>query len=171
VPAVDAQEVTPRDSALGFGWSLAPELRPGWRVRLRIPESSRQVPIGPRSQWLRGTISRLASDTVYLHVPGTIGGELAIPSDSIGAVWRSRGVPSRGTSMLRGALGGAVAGALVGASWIWLDDDGGRPDFFGQHTAGEAAAAGAALGAAYAGVISFVWPVERWKRVKLRSRE
>ena len=146
-------------------WRLAPEVRPGWRLRVHVPEDARQIAFQPRRQWLRGTVARLAPDTVYLDVPGTAGSVVAVPSDSVRELWRSRGVPSRGTSFLRGAVAGALGGALIGAAWIWLDE--GNHEFYGQRSAGEAAQAGAAIGALYVGAVSFLSPVERWKRVKL----
>src|SRR5437868_4341487 len=70
----------------------------GTRVRVWLPEQSRQMEGPWRRQLLRGTIESIAADTLRLGIPGTLG-TVAIPRSSIKRIEVSLGV-SRGASMV-----------------------------------------------------------------------
>ena len=65
------------------------ELQPGMRVRVWIPETTRQEQGPDRRQLLRGTVESV-DGTLGLRVPGTVG-SLAIPRASVRGLDVSRG--------------------------------------------------------------------------------
>jgi hypothetical protein len=71
----------------------------------------------------------------------------------------SRGVPGRTESAARGAVGGALIGALVSLQW---DDEDGE-----KHFDGENALIGAGAGALLGAVAGALFPHERWRRVRI----
>ena len=87
---------------------------------------------------------------------------MAIPRTSLRRLDVSRGV-SRPAS----ALERAVEGAVAGASFLALMNDPGRSDAPNYRTDWHAAGVGAALGAGIGAVIGFVFPHERWRRMRL----
>ena len=141
------------------GAQLPDTVRPGVRVRMTMPDTVRQEPLTPSRQWLRGTVERVAADTLYLSVANA-GGVLAIPRTSPRRLDVSRGVPSRPTSALRQGLSLALAGTLVAT----ITEHGGDP----QRWSGDAALAGAGVGFGVGLVLGAAWPSERWRRVPLR---
>jgi hypothetical protein len=134
-------------------------LAPGDRVRARLPEAEYQI-AGPRGHELRGRITALSPDTLYLAVTDSLG-PLAIPRRLVQRLDVSRGVPSRGLSALqRGAVSG-VTGALTGLIAFGIDDE---PDGVDAETA---ALVWGGVGVVMGGVIGALYPRERWKRVRL----
>ena len=102
------------------------DLASGARVRARLPEIQYQVD-GRRGHLIRGRVTALSADTLYLAVADSLG-PLAIPRSVIQRLDVSRGVPSRGLSALqRGVLSGAL-GALTGLLVFGIDDE---PDGIG----------------------------------------
>jgi hypothetical protein len=128
---------------------------PGSRVQVQVPERQYQLNVH-RGQMLRGKVTAIATDTLYLAVGDSIG-PLAIPRSLIQHAYLSRGVPSRGESAIRRGVGGAIGGALVG--WIIgaLDDD---------IDNGDAALIGGAIGLGTGALFGALFPQERWKRMK-----
>jgi hypothetical protein len=133
----------------------------GTRIRVWMPEPRRQAEGPLRRQLLRGTVAAFSSDTLRLSVPGAIG-TLAIPRASVRRIEVSRGL-SRPASAFERAVGGAIAGA---ASWASLNDPRRRG---GPHyrTDWRAAGVGASWGAGVGALGGFLWPSERWRRVRM----
>jgi hypothetical protein len=134
------------------------EVRPGTRVRVWIPEPSRQEEGPYRRQLLRGTVESV-DGSLRLRVPGATG-SLAIPRTAVRRLDVSRGV-SRGASAVERAVGGAIGGAIT---YALLNDPRRRG---GPHyrTDWRAAGVGAAWGGGIGAVIGFAFPHERWHRV------
>ena len=115
---------------------------------------------GHRGLLLRGRVTALAPDTLYLAVGDSLG-PLAVPRALIERIEYSRGVPSRTSSALRRGLIGAVGVAVLFAlSNEWRDDS----DRIGT---GTAALVGAGFGLTLGGVLGALYPRERWARVRL----
>lgn len=135
------------------------EVQPGARVRVWIPETTRQEQGPDRRQLLRGTVESIDGGILRLRIPGSAGSP-AIPRASVRRLDVSRGV-SRGASMVERAVGGAIGGAIV---FALLNDPrrSGGPHY---RTDWRAAGVGAAWGAGLGGVVGLTWPYERWRRV------
>ena len=147
-------------NSLAFGQGLA-TLQPGERVRILIPEEAAQAetPVMHRFS-IRGNVSRVVSDTLFVRIPGTMG-DLSIPRSSIREVFRSRGVPSRPVSGFRRAIGiGLLTGIYTGLTYGQVSD-------WGASDRTDAAMRGAAFGAIVGFMHGFLMPTERWKRVRL----
>jgi hypothetical protein len=131
----------------------------GTRVRVWVPEPSRQQEGPFRRQLVRGTVESVDADMLRLRVPGTLG-SIAIPRTSVRRLDVSRGV-SRGASMFERAAGGAIGGAIT---YALMNDPRRRG---GPHYRRDwrAAGVGASWGAGIGGVIGFILPHERWRRV------
>lgn len=131
------------------------EVRPGIRVRVWVPEPTRQEEGPHRRQLLRGTVEAVDAGALRLRVPGTAT-SVAIPRANVRRLDVSRGV-SRGASMVERAVGGAIVFAL-------LNDPrrSGGPHY---RTDWRAAGVGAAWGAGIGAVVGLTWPYERWHRV------
>jgi hypothetical protein len=140
-----------------------PDVAVGTRVRVVLPDAHRQSWGWPREQWVRGEVATLAADTLYLRVPGTES-SVAIRRTTIKRIERSLGVPTPAESAVRGAVGWALMGAVLGLATGWPDWDGGR----NERRAGDRAALGAATGAAAGFILGAIFPTERWRRVRLR---
>jgi hypothetical protein len=143
------------------GWTVSlaaqwpPEVSPGTRVQVRLPEAQYQV--GPRGQLLRGRVTSLVEDTLYLAVADSVG-PLAIPRSFVQKLEISRGASSRGISALvRGLMGGAFGAATFYLVTV-ISPNGGD--------AGDAALMGGAIGLGLGGLSGALWPQERWKRVR-----
>src|SRR5215213_5535907 len=140
------------------GWTVSmaaqwpPQVSPGTRVQVRLPEAQYQV--GPRGQFVRGRVTRLADDTLYLAVTDSLG-PLAIPRLFVQKLEISRGIPSRGISALQRGLVAAVLGAATFYLVTEIAPDGGNP--------GDAALIGGAIGLGLGGFSGALWPRERWK--------
>ncbi len=128
-------------------------------MQVRLPEIQYQL-AGRRGQLVRGRVTALSPDTLYMAVTDSVGA-LALPRRLLERLDLSRGVPSRGGSALRrGVLTGALtARTLLVVSEI-SDDPGGRSD-------GESVLIGGAVGFASGALFGALYPVERWKRVRL----
>jgi hypothetical protein len=134
------------------------EVRPGTRVRVWLPEPTRQDEGPDRRQLLRGTVESV-DGSLRLRVPGTTG-SLAIPRAAVRRLDVSRGV-SRGASAVERAIGGAIGGAITFA----LLNDPRRKGGPHYRTDWEAAGVGAAWGGGIGAVIGLAFPHERWHRV------
>jgi len=86
-------------------------IQPGTRVRVWIPETTRQEEGPDRRQLLRGAVESVDGGVLRLRIPGSAG-SLVIPRASVRRLDVSRGV-SRGASMFERAVGGAIGGAIV----------------------------------------------------------
>jgi hypothetical protein len=143
------------------GWTVSlaaqwpPQVTPGIRVQVRLPEAQHQV--GPRGQLLRGRVTGLAQDTLYLAVTDSVG-PLAIPRSFVQRLEISRGAPSRGVSALLGGLIGGAFGAATFYLVTVISPNGGDT--------GDAALMGGAIGLGLGGLSGALWPQERWKRVR-----
>jgi hypothetical protein len=135
------------------------DVQPGTRVRVWIPETTRQEQAPDRRQLLRGTVESVDGGILRLKVPG-VAGSLAIPRTAVRRLDVSQGV-SRGASMVERAVGGAIGGAI---SYALLNDPRrhGGPHY---RTDWRAAGVGAAWGGGIGAVIGLTWPYERWRRV------
>lgn len=128
---------------------------PGARVQVQVPERQYQFN-AHRGQMLRGKVTTISPDTLYLAVGDSIG-PLAIPRRLIQHAYLSRGVPSTGESAIRRGIGGAIGGALIGWGIGALDDD---------IDDGDAALIGGAIGLGTGALFGALFPQERWKRMK-----
>ncbi|HKP50103.1 MAG TPA: hypothetical protein VJU17_08835 [Gemmatimonadales bacterium] len=143
------------------GWTVSlaaqwpAQVSAGTRVQVRLPEAQYQV--GPRGQLLRGRITGLAEDTLYLAVADSVG-PLAIPRAFVQRLEISRGAPSRGVSALLGGLIGGAFGAATFYLVTVISPNGGD--------SGDAALMGGAIGLGLGGLSGALWPQERWKRVR-----
>jgi len=134
-------------------------ISPGTRVQARIPEAQYQMG-GRRGHLLRGRITALAPDTLYLAVTDSLG-PLAVPRALIEHLDYSRGVPSRASSALtRGLVGGAGAALLFVLSNEMRDAS-------DRTSTGTAALVGGALGLSLGAVFGALYPRERWKSVRV----
>jgi hypothetical protein len=88
---------------------------------------------------------------------------LVIPRGSVRRLEVSRGV-SRPASAFERAVGGAIGGAVT---WAAMNDRrrGGGPHY---RTDWLAACVGASWGAGFGALVGFVFPSERWHRVRMR---
>lgn len=138
------------------------DIQVGTRVRLWVPEPYRQAEGPVRRQLLRGTIDGVSADTLRLSIRGALG-TIAIPRGSVRRLEVSRGV-SRPVSAIERAAGGAIGGAVT---WALMNDPRRRG---GPHyrTDWRAAGVGASWGAGIGAVTGFIFPHERWHRVRFR---
>ena len=135
------------------------EVQPGTRVRVWIPEPTRQDEGPYHRQLLRGTVESVDGGTLRLRIPGSAN-SLAIPRASVRRLDVSRGV-DRGASMIERAAGGAIGGAITFA----LLNDPRRTG--GPHYKRDwrAAGVGASWGAGIGAVVGLIFPHESWRRV------
>ena len=144
------------------GAQLDQRVQPGVRVRAWLPEP-RQQDSGPwRRQLLRATVSEVSTDTIRLVVPGTSG------SVAVARTTLRRLDVSRGTSRPASAFERAFAFAVTAAISTALENDPGSNEWPHYSSNWRAAGEGAKWGAALGAVIGFVFPTERWRRVRLR---
>ena len=144
----------------GFANAQFPaEVQAGTRVRVWVPEPSRQQDGPVRRQLLRGTVESVDASNLRLRVPGSVG-TLGIPRTSVRRLDVSNGV-SRGASAVERAVGGAIGGAILYA----LLNDPKRTGGPHYRTDWRAAGVGAAWGGGIGALIGFTFPHERWKRV------
>ena len=137
------------------------EIVPGARVQARLPEMQYQKG-NQRGHLLRGRVSRLSADTLYLAITDSVG-PLAIPSHLIQRLDYSRGVPSRfASAMTRGLVGGAVLAATLALLNEVQEDP--------STSTGDVALIGAAVGFGTGAILGAIHPLERWKSVKLGVR-
>ncbi len=144
----------------GFAAAQFPaEIQSGTRVRVWIPEPTRQEQPPERRQLLRGSVESVDGGVLRMRVPSTVG-SLAIPRASVRRLDVSRGV-SRGASMIERAVGGAIGGAIL----FGMLNDPNRSGGPHYRTDWRAAGVGAAWGGGIGAAIGFIWPYERWRRV------
>ncbi|HZN96128.1 MAG TPA: hypothetical protein VFB61_00180 [Gemmatimonadales bacterium] len=137
------------------------EIVPGARVQARLPEMQYQKG-NQRGHLLRGRVSGLSSDTLYLAITDSVG-QLAVPRHLIQRLDYSRGVPSRLSSALtRGLVGGAVLAATLALLNEVQEDP--------STSTGDVALIGAAIGFGTGAILGAIFPTERWKSVKLGVR-
>jgi hypothetical protein len=153
-------------SAMGAVADLAAQwpaaVTSGSRVQVRLPEAQYQID-SHRGHLIRGRISALAPDTLYLAVTDSVG-PLAIPRPLLQRIDISKGVPSRGMSaLIRGVVSGA-ASALGALIVFGINDD---PDGIDS---GDAALVAGGVGLVLGSVFGALYPRERWKRVRLESQ-
>ena len=141
-------------------WSQ--RVQPGVRVRVWLPEAQQQENTPWRRQLLRASVIDVGSDTLRLHVPGTMG-TIAVARADV-----RRLDVSRGTSRVASALARAIGFAVVGAISAAIDNDPGGSEWPNYSRDWRAAEEGAKWGAAFGVVIGFAFPTERWRRVRLR---
>lgn len=137
-------------------------LQPGTRVRVWLPEAPRQSQGPWHRQLLRGNLSELSADSLWLAVPGA-GGRLALARTEVRRI-----DVSRGTSRLASALERAFALGVTFAIATALDNDPQGKDWPHYRSDWRAAQQGAWRGAAAGAVIGFVIPTERWRKISLR---
>ena len=138
-------------------------VQPGVRVRVSLPEAQRQQEDSPwRRQRLRATVSGVSSDTLRLVVPGSTG-SLAVARADIRHLDVSKGT-SRAASAFERAIGFAIVGAISAA----IENDPSSSEWPNYSRTWRAAGEGAKWGAALGAVVGFVFPTERWRRVRLR---
>lgn len=137
-------------------------VQPGVRVRVWLPEPQQQENQPWRRQLLRATVSDVGNDTLRLVVPGTAG-NLSVARANI-----RRLDVSRGTSRVASAFERAFAFAIVGAITAALENDPGGSEWPNYNRDWRAAEEGAKWGAAFGAVVGFVFPTERWRRIRLR---
>jgi hypothetical protein len=137
------------------------EIVPGARVQARLPEMQYQKG-NQRGHLLRGRVSGLSADTLYLAITDSVG-PLAVPRHLIQRLDYSRGVPSRLSSALtRGLVGGAVLAATLALLNEVQEDP--------STSTGDVALIGAAIGFGTGAILGAIFPTERWKSVKLGVR-
>jgi hypothetical protein len=138
----------------------AQELIPGDRIRIAIRERQPQDEAPAlRRLVLRGQLTRVAADTLFLRPGGTVG-EIGIARATAISIHRSRGVRSRAASAARSGLGLAIAGSLI-AGFSYR-----KPNHtYGVTNRSEAFALGAGIGALTGIVFGALLPTERWERV------
>lgn len=148
-------------TAAPIGAQFPARVAPGVRVRVMLPDSARQVPLGPRGQFVVGTVARTTADTLYVVISSATG-TVGIARRTMRSLAVSRGVPSRGLSALEQGGRSALLGALDFAvlQGVKRDD---RP----FDSTGEAVLVGAAVGFGVGAIIGAISPAERWHRVRL----
>ena len=142
---------------------LSQQVQPGMRVRVWVPEEWPQRDHTPwKRQLVRGTVESATADTLRLTVPGTQG-MLSVSRSSIRRLDVSRGRPSRAASALERAFGGAIVGAIS----VALDNDPAGSRWPNYSRDWRAAEEGAKWGAAFGAAVGFIFPSERWRRIRL----
>ena len=138
------------------------QLQTGTRVRVWVPEEYRQDGDNPwRRQLLRGTLSGVDADALRLTIPGAEG-SLTIPRNAIRRIDVSKG-QSRVASAFERAIGGAIVGAIGTA----LENDPNSTEWPHYNRDWRAAEEGAKWGAVFGAAVGFIFPTERWRRVRL----
>jgi hypothetical protein len=135
------------------------DVQPGTRVRVWIPEATRQDQSPEHRMVVRGTVESVNSDAVRVAIPGTQG-SLTIPRTSVRRLDVSKGVSRAASGFER-----AVQGAIVGAIYTALMNDPGRRNGPNFRTDWKAAGVGAAIGGAAGLFVGVIAPYERWRRV------
>jgi predicted outer membrane lipoprotein len=144
--------------AAGAQWPA--HVTPGARVQVRLPEIQYQFD-WVRGQPIRGRVASLASDTLYLAVGDSLG-PLAVPRRLIQRLEYSKGVPSRLASATKRGLLSAAAFALVAA---FINEHEDEPH---DHSTGDVALVWGGLGLVTGAVLGAIFPIERWKKVRLK---
>ena len=128
-------------------------------MRARLPEVQYQVG-GARGHLLRGRVTALTPDTLYLAITDSLS-PLGVPRSLIERLDYSRGVPSRASSALKRGL---IAGAGYALLMVLINETDEEPE---RVSAGTAALVGGGFGLAIGGVFGALHPQERWKSVRL----
>lgn len=134
-------------------------LEVGARYRITLPEfADRPGPQPSPTRWLTGTLVERRGDSLVVR-PHPTTGAVAVPVSSIHRLERSRGV-SRAASAVEGAVGGGLAGLILGnvVYELGLRAPGFNTRWQSMGTmAAHAGGAGLLTGA--------LLPSERWKRI------
>jgi hypothetical protein len=137
------------------------ELPVGARVRVALPElQAQQENRMQKVQFIRGVLERVSGDTLFVR-PSPLTSEVAIPLIGVYSLQRSRGVPRRIPSAIGTGIGGAIVFALNAA--IFYSDN----RTFSADSRTEAMGNAAQFGGVVFGIVGFIWPAERWRRVPL----
>jgi len=152
---------------LALGAASAPaqfpdRVKPGTRVRVWLPDEQQQRDTPWRRQLLRATVGAVENDALRLTVEGTAG-NLTVNRADI-----RRLDVSRGTSRPASALERAFDFAFVGAISAALRNNPNNTEWPHYDRTWRAAGEGAKWGAIFGGAVGFVFPTERWRRVKIR---
>ena len=135
-------------------------LQAGDRVRIVLPEAQAQDETPLMRQFiLRGTLTRLAAETLYVRPPG-VPSALAVPNAVALTIHVSKGVRSRARSAARAGFLAALLGATF--TGFTYEEPG---HMYGVINRSEAIALGAGFGAVFGGLWGVVFPTERWQRV------
>jgi hypothetical protein len=137
------------------------EVAAGARVQARLPEAQYQMD-GVRGQLIRGRVTSLSADTLYLAVADSVG-SLAIPRTMVQRLHLSRGVPSRGVNALRRGVLMGLVGAFTALTAYSLIDEQGDPSI------GEATAIYGGVSFGVGAILGAIFPHERWKRVQMED--
>lgn len=132
----------------------------GSRVRVAVTDSILRSPLArlPVRQ-IRGTITQVASDTLFLRADNE--GPIAIPRAHIAAVAISLGPPSRWASAQElGGYGAVILALVLQAKAI-------DPERERFQSGWHAAAVGAGIGFSAGALIGLVSPYERWRAALL----
>jgi hypothetical protein len=135
------------------------DVQPGTRVRVWLPEPTRQEQSPEHRMVVRGTVESVNGDALRVAIPGTQG-SLTIPRTSVRRLDVSKGVSRAASGFER-----MVEGAVVGAIYAALMNDPGRRNGPSFRTDWEAAGVGAGIGAGAGLFVGVVAPYERWRRV------
>jgi hypothetical protein len=139
----------------------AQRLAVGDRARIVLPEEQRQSEtFRPGELVLRGSVVRLAHDSVYIR-PSGAAGALGIPLSSAVSVDRSLGLRPRPQSALRVGVITAIQSGL-----LWAAIQPGMSSKPGFESRSQALAVGAGVGAVVGIAIGAFLPGERWQRVR-----
>jgi hypothetical protein len=138
----------------------AQTLRHGERIRVALPDTLRQDESRTsRRMILRGSVTRLHADTLFLRPAGTTG-ELGVVRSQAISLHRSGGVRSRLASAARTSAFMAVGGAAwTGGTYRSVDRD------LGIKNRGEAVAVGAIAGAVAGAIVGVFLRTERWTSI------
>ena len=132
----------------------------GERVRVHVRDDYRHRAAGSHLE-LRGRVTSADSNKLVMELPH-VSPPVTISRADIARLDVSRGIPSRFRSGMQGLVAGAVVGALWGLAYHVLDVGGGDTEW--ENAMGGGAVIGGAIGA----TAGAVWPVERWRRVRIR---
>jgi hypothetical protein len=146
IVAIAATIVTGRASAQGLT-----DLPSGTRVRIMLPDSTRQAPLIAKTRTVIGTMVRATSDTLWLQVAGP--DTLRVPRVAVRRIDVSRGVSRSRSAVEGGLLMGLAVGLSARATATYGEV---------RHDAIEIAALGAVVGT----VLGALQPYEHWRRVR-----
>lgn len=135
-------------------------VEPGTRVRVSLAPQAAAIEGAAPPQLLRGTVQTASIDSLVVAIhPGAAPVRLAW--SAVRRMDRSRGVPSRVESVLRGAVGTAALAVV----YLPIFDDREDTKFFDTRL--DDRLSHAVFGAVTGAVLGALRPRERWKRIRL----